>query len=66
LLTGDTAQASAVIHDYICQEWVPVGVVTWAQGAEIFLEAMQDEDVPEWRSLLMYGAVRLAGVWRKP
>jgi hypothetical protein len=56
-LTGDTAHASAVIHDKLCRDWVPRGWITWEGAAEVFREAMKYEGVPAWRAWLMYQGV---------
>jgi hypothetical protein len=60
-LTGDTAHASAVVHDYLCRHWYTACRITWAEAAKVFREAMAHEGVPLWRRNLMYFAVRLAG-----
>ncbi len=54
LLTGDTAHAAAVVHDYL------VDTHPWRRAAEVFREAMVAEGVPAWRRWFMYWAVRLA------
>lgn len=59
-LTGDTAHASAVVHDYLCRIYYPECKITWADAARVFLEAMKHEKVPAWRRTLMYWGVRLA------
>lgn len=64
-LTGDTAHASAVIHDYLCREWYPVGKITWARAADIFGEAMKAEGVPAWRRAIMVRAVKWFGEPRR-
>lgn len=57
LLTGDTAHAAAVVHDWLCEH---------PDGRErelidrVFLEACEVSQVPRWRRWLMYRAVRLA------
>ena len=56
-LFGDTAHASAVVHDYLVREWVPLGKITWREAAEIFGEAMRAEGVPAWRRWMMQQAV---------
>ena len=56
-IAGDTAHASAVVHDYLCRQLYPVRSITWQQAADVFLEAMKDEGVPLWRRTLMYWAV---------
>ena len=56
-LTGDTAHASAVIHDKLCRDWVPRGWITWEGAAEVFREAMEHEGVPAWRRWIMYQGV---------
>lgn len=55
MLTGDTAHASAVVHDYL------VGKYEWVAAADVFREAMTAEGVPAWRRWGMYWAVRLFG-----
>jgi Protein of unknown function (DUF1353) len=52
-LAGDTAHASAVIHDYLLS-------LKYARplAAEVFREAMIAEGVPSWRRWLMYNSVR--------
>ncbi|MCU0810120.1 MAG: DUF1353 domain-containing protein [Thiobacillaceae bacterium] len=65
-LTGDTAHASAVIHDKLCRDWVPRGWITWAGAAEVFREAMEHEGVPAWRRWLMYQGVLGADPAKKP
>jgi len=57
LLFGDTAHASAVVHDYLCRVQVPAGQIAWRTAAEVFREAMKHEGVPAWRRWLMYQAV---------
>ena len=56
-LAGDTAHASAVVHDYLCREWVPAGRISWRGASEVFGEAMEAEGVPRWRRWLMQQAV---------
>lgn len=56
-LAGDTAHASAVVHDYLCRQLYPSRRITWRQAADIFREAMRYEFVPAWRRTLMYWAV---------
>lgn len=60
-LTGDTAHASAVVHDYLCRVEYSRCRISWSGAAEVFMEAMRHEKVPAWRRALMYWAVRLAG-----
>jgi hypothetical protein len=60
LLTGDTAHASAVVHDYL------VDIAPWRLAADVFREAMAAEGVPGWRQWMMYWAVRLAKPPGKP
>lgn len=59
-LTGDTAHASAVVHDYLCRVWYPACRISWAVAADVFGEAMRAEGVPAWRRALMRWAVRQA------
>lgn len=60
-LTGDTAHASAVVHDWLCRVDYPMCRISWARAADVFAEAMKAEGVPAWRRTIMYWAVRLAG-----
>lgn len=59
-LTGDTAHASAVLHDYLTR----YALLSWADCARVFREAMKAEGVPAWRRNSMYWAVRAAGVFK--
>lgn len=59
-LTGDTAHASAVVHDWLCRTEFAQGRMSWRLAADVFREAMQVEGVPGWRRWLMYWAVRAA------
>lgn len=59
-LFGDTAHASAVVHDYLCRSLYPSRRVSWRRAADVFREAMQCEQVPAWRRTLMYWAVLVA------
>jgi hypothetical protein len=56
-LTGDTAHASAVIHDYLCRVHYPAGKIGWVEAADVFREAMKHEGVPSWRRWVMYQGV---------
>jgi hypothetical protein len=60
-LTGDTAHASAVVHDYLCTIHYENCKISWKRAAQVFLEAMKHERVPAWRRTMMYWGVRLAG-----
>lgn len=60
-LTGDTAHASAVVHDYLCSVEYARCKISWARAADVFREAMEHEKVPAWRRTAMYWAVRLKG-----
>jgi hypothetical protein len=62
LLTGDTAHAPAVVHD-----WLYVTRKVDRKTADaVFLEAMEETGVPWWRRRLMWIAVRaLGGVVRE-
>jgi len=55
-LTGDTAHASAVVHDYLCKQ--AKTTEDWQRAADVFEEAMKAEQVPGWRRGLMANAVR--------
>lgn len=59
-LTGDTAHASATVHDWLVHSYV-VDRKGWIEAAKVFREAMADEGVPGWRRLAMYLAVRYLG-----
>jgi hypothetical protein len=63
-LTGDTAHMSAVLHDYLCTDFVPE-LMSWREAADLFREAMQAEGTPGWRRWGMYWAVRLFGSEKK-
>lgn len=56
-LTGGTADASAVIHDYLVRRHYPLCKISWRAAADVFREAMKHEGVPAWRRWLMYQAV---------
>jgi len=56
-LTGDTAHASAVVHDYLCSVWYPGDSISWRGAANVFEEAMKCEGVPTWRRWLMLNGV---------
>ena len=60
-LTGDTAHASAVVHDYLCSVEFRQRRITWGAAADVFDEAMKHEKVPAWRRKMMAWAVRLFG-----
>lgn len=60
-LTGDTAHASAVVHDYLCSVEYQRCKISWGRAADVFREAMKHEKVPAWRRTMMYWAVRMAG-----
>jgi len=68
-LFGDTAQASAVVHDFLCGEWYPTRRISWRSAADVFYEAMGYEGVPGWRRYLMRMAVvgaDPANKWEQP
>lgn len=60
-LAGDTAHASAVLHDYLYRHHP----CTKRQADDVFAEAMRAEGVRWWRAQLMYHAVRLFGSRRR-
>lgn len=64
-LTGDTAHASAVIHDYLCREWYPACKISWRMAADVFRECMWHEGVPVWRRAIMHWAVMQADPAKK-
>lgn len=57
LLTGNTAHAAAVVHDWLC---VNPGELATATIDRVFREACEASGVPWWRRWLMFGAVRAA------
>lgn len=57
-LFGSTANASAVIHDYLVRR----STLSWKEAADVFLEAMETEGIVWWKRKLMYWGVRLAGL----
>jgi len=57
LLTADTAQQAAVVHDWLYS----THAVDRATADRVFLEAMQETGVPWWRRRLMYAAVSAFG-----
>ena len=56
-LAGATADASAVIHDYLIRHDHAQCRISWRQAADVFREAMRAEGVPAWRRWLMHWAV---------
>lgn len=56
-VAGDTAHASAGIHDELCHAWIDEGRIGWRTAADVFREAMKHEGVPAWRRALMHWAV---------
>lgn len=60
LLAGDTAHASAVVHDYLVRVQFPACKISWARAADVFLEAMKHEKTPAWRRAIMHWAVAVA------
>lgn len=56
-LAGGTADASAVVHDYLVSQLYPRGHISWRTAAAVFGEAMKHESVPAWRRALMHWAV---------
>lgn len=55
-LTGDTAHAAAVIHDYLVRTRTE-NSAQWADAASVFTEAMAAEKVAGWRRSAMYWIV---------
>lgn len=55
-LTGDTAHAAAVVHDWLVRHEVR-DTRQWRQAARVFAEAMVAEQVPAWRRAAMYWIV---------
>jgi len=62
LFAGGSANAAAVVHDYLCQFAVqtPQSVIDG-----IFYEAMRDTGVPVWRAYAMWLAVRAFSPFRR-
>lgn len=59
LFTGhDRTRQAAVIHDYLYRKRIG----TRKRADEVFLQAMEDAQVPRWKRYTMYAAVR-AGGW---
>ena len=56
-LTGDTAHEAAVVHDYLYS----TGIVSRSTADAVFLEAMAAMNVPSWRRVAMWIAVRAFG-----
>jgi len=56
-LAGDTAHASAVVHDYLVRVAYPQCRVSWRVAADVFREAMRHEGVPAWRRAIMHWSV---------
>jgi hypothetical protein len=60
LITGGKSgahQRAAVCHDYQCK----VREMSSKEAAQMFLDIMHQDGVPDWRAWLMYWAVRLGG-----
>lgn len=64
LIAGDTAHASAVVHDLLCAR--ATCSREWQLAADVFYEAMLAEGVPGWRRSVMVRAVRQADPWYEP
>ncbi len=57
LFAGDTAHEAAVIHDYLYQ----FALTDKKTADAVFLEAMEETEVPWWRRRLMHAAVESFG-----
>lgn len=57
LLTGDSARAAAVVHDYLYSE----RLVSRKIADAVLLEAAKISGVPAWRGWLMWAGVRIGG-----
>lgn len=57
LLTGDTAHAAAVLHDFLYSS----REVDRASADAVFREAAINSGEPAWRTWLMWAGVRLGG-----
>lgn len=57
LLTGDTARAAAVVHDYLYSS----RLVSRKVADAVLLEASEVSGVPAWRRWLMWAGVRVGG-----
>jgi hypothetical protein len=64
-LAGDTAHASAVVHDYLVRVEYDRDEIDWRTAADVFSEAMRAEGVPAWRRAIMHWAVMQADPSRK-
>lgn len=56
-LTGDTAHAAAVIHDWL----YTTGLLPKATADSVFYEAMRASGIPFWRAKVMYWGVAYGG-----
>jgi hypothetical protein len=56
-LTGNTAHAAAVVHDYL----YTTGLFSKAISDQVFLEVMTLTGVPRWRAWAMYLGVKYFG-----
>lgn len=59
LLTGNTAHAAAVLHDYLYR--TPTERFTRAEADNVLQDAMIATKVPAWRRWLIYTGVRVGG-----
>jgi hypothetical protein len=59
LIAGGTANAAAIVHDFLYQYGMRYHKIKERKEADyIFYEAMRDTNVPRWRAFLMWSAVR--------
>ena len=57
--SGELLEAS-IVHDWLYSSLCPINV-SRAKADKVFLEAMLDCSVPEWKAYLAYWSVRLCG-----
>ncbi|MBD8531501.1 MULTISPECIES: DUF1353 domain-containing protein [unclassified Massilia] len=57
VLTGDSARAAAVVHDYLYSE----RLVSRKVADAVLREASEVSGVPAWRSWMMWAGVRIGG-----
>lgn len=51
---GDSAHGSAVVHDWLVEQNIDLVI-----AARVFLEATKFEQTPQWKSEMMYVALRV-------
>ena len=53
---------AAILHDYLCRQYVPSGRISRIDADGIFRQAMRELGVPFLRRWIMWGAVRLGAL----